>query len=163
LRAEILQAQKMRMQTHAAKIVFLGGLITYALKEKDFLALLVGPFAAFVFDCMAYGLTYNIQEVGAYICDRLEPALPQPLAPGPFSYWETAKRGHGRLDWGRAFARVGNYAVTLLAALVSFVQAWSHVPLWVAWSLVVGLAGLYSVLIRFELRSRDLSRGSAPS
>jgi hypothetical protein len=35
LREEISQAQKIRMQVHSAKIIFLGGLYTYALQQKD--------------------------------------------------------------------------------------------------------------------------------
>jgi hypothetical protein len=156
------------MQAHATKIVFLGGVFAYALPRNDSFALLVCPFAAFVFDCIAYGLTYNIQEIGAYIRDHIEPALPQAHAQLPgyagtsrFLYWETAKRHPTRPDWGRLFARLGNYAVTFLACVVAFTKSWPHIRVGIAVGLLFGVVALYVLLIVFEVRTRDLSRGVA--
>jgi hypothetical protein len=165
LRAEILQAQRLRIEAYGAKIVFLGGLYAYALQRHDTLAMLVGPFVAFFFDSVAYGLTYNIQEIGAYICDYLEPALGRALSNEKFIFWETAKRA-GRKDWGRAFARIGNYGITLLASLVSFLSAWTCVRLAVKAPLLGSLLLAYSILIWFDWRSRNLSkrvRGRQPA
>jgi hypothetical protein len=164
LRTEILQAQRLRIEAYGAKIVFLGGLYAYALQRKDTLAMLVGPFVAFFFDSIAYGLSYNIQEIGAYICDYLERVLEKgrPAEEQEFIYWETAKR-IGRRDWGRAFARIGNYGITLLASLVSFLSAWTQVRATIKIPLLCFLFVAYAVLIWFDWRSRNLSSRINPN
>jgi hypothetical protein len=165
LKAEILEAQKMRMQVRGAKIVFLGGLCAYALPRNDTLAMLVAPFAAFAFDCVVYGLTYNIQEIGAYIHDYIEPFLPRPVdadssrpgSPAAFVYWEAAKRKAKYRDWGRGFARIGNYGVTLLVCIVAFAVTGQAVQVHMRYMLMSALIGSYAFLIWFEFRTRNLS------
>jgi uncharacterized membrane protein YbhN (UPF0104 family) len=164
LRDEILQAQQTRMQVHSAKIIFLGGLYTYLLQQRASLLVLVVPFVAFAFDCVIYGFTYNIYELGAYIRDNLEPVLPQPpvallesvgMRP-PFVYWETAKSRLVEQNWGRAFSRIGNYGVTILACGIAFLITWNRVPR-VTWALLVALSIFsYALLMIFEVQGRRL-------
>lgn len=164
LREEISQAQKIRMQVHSAKIIFLGGLYTYALQQKDSLLVLVVPFVAFAFDCVIFGYTYNIYELGAYIRDRMEPALPQPAPElleraglhAPFLYWETAKSQLQHMNWGRAFSRIGNYGVTILACSVAFAASWNRISHWKWALLVILITASYSLLMWFELKGRQL-------
>jgi hypothetical protein len=62
LRIEILEAQKLRIQVNLAKIVFLGTLLGFFLKEsKGDAAILICPFVALMFDCMVYALSFNIR------------------------------------------------------------------------------------------------------
>lgn len=164
LRDEILRAQQTRMQVQSAKIIFLGGVYTYALKENDLLLVLTVPFVAFAFDCVIYGFTYNIYEIGTYIRDYVEPMLPQPtntqlesvgLRP-PFLYWETAKSKTTYRNWGRAFSRIGNYGVTILACITAFIIVWSKVR-HTTWALLIVFAiFFYGLLAWFECKGRQL-------
>jgi hypothetical protein len=165
LKAEILEAQKMRMQVRGAKIIFLGGLCAYALPRNDALAMLVAPFAAFAFDCVIFGLTYSIQEIGAYIRDYIEPFLPLPGEPelkrsgllSQFAYWETARRKAKYKDWGRGFAKIGYYVVTFLVCVVAFAVTRHSVPVLTSSLLLTVLVGSYASLIWFEFKTRNLS------
>jgi hypothetical protein len=67
LRSEIIEAQKLRVQVGLAKIVFLGSLLGFFLREAkdtDNAAILICPFVALMFDFMVYGLSFNIRDVG---------------------------------------------------------------------------------------------------
>jgi hypothetical protein len=164
LREEISQAQKIRIQVHSAKIIFLGGLYSYALQQKDFLIILIVPFVAFAFDCVIFGYTYNIYELAAYIRDCIEPLLPQPSGDllehaglhSPFLYWETAKSQMQHTNWGRAFSRIGSFAVTILACCIAFAIAWNKISHWKLALLFVLAAASYSLLTWFELKGRQL-------
>lgn len=165
LRAETLQAQNMRMQVRGAKIVFLGSLYAYALPKNDALAVLVAPFAAFAFDCVIYGLTYNIQEIGAYIRDYVEPFLPKPDKSEleraqfnfPFLHWETAIRQARYKASGRAFARIGNYGVTFLVCVLAFVTTRTKVSLYTLTVLLIILLFGYIPLVWLEFKTKDLT------
>jgi len=152
------------MQVHSAKIIFLGGLYSYALQQKDSLLILIVPFVAFAFDCIIFGYTYNIYELGAYIRDHMEPFLPQPSADllertgihPPFMYWETTKSQMQHTNWGRAFSRIGSFAVTILACCIAFATAWNKISHW-KWALLFVLAAAsYFLLTWFELKGRQL-------
>jgi hypothetical protein len=122
LRNEILEAQKLRVQVGLAKTVFLGTLLGFFFKDaKGSSAILVSPFIALMFDCMVYGLSFNIREIGNYIADHIERYM-------PFSEpWEThrGKRScAGYKDWGRRMFRVGSYGLSISVAVVSFVEAY---------------------------------------
>jgi len=68
LRTEITEAQKLRVQVGLAKVVFLGSLLGFFLKDvKGSAGILICPFVALMFDCMVYGLSFNIREIGGYI------------------------------------------------------------------------------------------------
>jgi hypothetical protein len=152
LREEILQAQQARRTLVAAKIASLAGLYAYALgldvdksaaPEHVPLVLLLGPGIALAFDCMNYGLSYNIHEIGSYIHWRIEAVLPK----GPdsaFDYWQTSlskvrrKSGFMNLDFGRSLSKYGNYLVTVLSAITSFSLTRDMDR--TQWSLLLGLA-----------------------
>jgi len=125
----------------ALKIVFLGTLLGFFLKDaKGDAAILVCPFVALMFDCMVYGLSFNIRDIGDYIADHVEHEMRREPATQYVELWQTYRRDRrkrGFRDWGCSMFRVGSYGLSLLAAGVSFFRvAWPGllVPLW---SLVV--------------------------
>lgn len=164
LREEIAQAQKIRMQVHSAKIIFLGGLYSYALQQKDPLLVFIIPFVAFAFDCVIFGYTYNIYELAAYIRDCMEPLFPQPSGKlleraglhSPFLYWETAKSQMRHMDWGKTFSRIGGSAVTILACFIAFATAWNKVTHWKWVLFLIFFVVSYSLLAWFEVKGRQL-------
>ena len=62
LRTEIIEAQKLRIQVGLAKTLFLGTLIGFFFKDgTGDSAILICPFVALMFECMVYGLSFNIE------------------------------------------------------------------------------------------------------
>jgi hypothetical protein len=121
LRTEIIEAQKLRVQVGLAKTVFLGTLLVFFFKDaKGDLTILICPFVALMFDCMVYGLSFNIRDVGSYIGEHIETqmALKEP--------WQRhrAKRVTGGFrDWGRIAFRVGSYGLSAAVTVTAFVEA----------------------------------------
>lgn len=134
LRAEIVEAQKMRVQVGLAKIVFLGSLLGFFLKDaKDSTAILICPFVALMFDLMVYGLSFNIRDIGDYIRDHLERCGMECLSThafADFKLWQTYRTERqeiGYRDWGRGLYRTGSYGLSILVAIVSVFQVF-HSP-----------------------------------
>src|ERR1051326_6708064 len=100
LRTEIIEAQKLRVQVGLAKIVFLGTLLGFFLKNPDRnvdIAILICPFVALMFDCMVYGLSFNIRDIGEYIRDHLEKqAMQDCFPPDALQLWQTFRTERDR-------------------------------------------------------------------
>jgi len=164
LRTEIVEAQKLRVQVGLAKIVFLGTLLGFFLKQaKGDPAILICPFVALMFDCMVYGLSFNIRDVGDYIGDHIEQEMRSDPAGRDVAFWQTYRRcrERGFRDWGRIMFRVGSYGLSLLAASVSFFQVMQPKLLVSTWWLVVlvVIAGSgWGMLIRLEFFRRPPMR-----
>ncbi len=180
LREEILQAQQARRALVAAKLASLASLYAYALGKNqgpsiadEYLSfiLLLGPPLALGFDCMIYGLTFNIQELGAYIGRHIEPQFPRPK--GTFKYWQESlkaargapneKKSDGNRNWtqkwdfGRSLSRYGSYSITTIACFTSFKLSWDAVDPW--WrNGILGLVAVFlSVLLYFEANVNKLA------
>lgn len=92
LRIEIIEAQKLRVQVGLAKTVFLGTLLGFFFKDaKGSPTILICPFVALMFDCMVYGLSFNIHEIGTYIREQVEKEMPLPK-----ERWETYRDARAR-------------------------------------------------------------------
>lgn len=157
LRAEIVEAQKLRVQVGLAKIVFLGTLLGFFLKDaKDDPAILICPFVALMFDCMVYGLSFNIRDVGDFIGDHIEREMRSEVATRHGEFWQTYRKHRderGFRDWGRIMFRVGSYGLSLLAAGVSFFQVVRPkllIPVWWLIVLVAIAVSGWGMLIRLE-------------
>jgi hypothetical protein len=76
---------------------------------------------------MIFGLTYNIHEIGSYIREHVESALPTPTG---FLWWQhSLQNAHNRSwDVGRTMSRTGNYVITSLACGVSFALTRNKLP-----------------------------------
>jgi hypothetical protein len=172
LRTEIIEAQKLRVQVGLAKIVFVGSLLGFFLKDaKGDPAILICPIVAIMFDCMVYGLSFNIRDIGNYIAGPIEDKMRSTPATADFLFWQsfrhTRSRGSYR-DWGRAMFRLGSYGLSTLVALVAFLQATSHkvdgprpVPVWVLAPLIALLGIGWGTLIWLEFfRGRSQRRAS---
>jgi hypothetical protein len=123
LRTEIVEAQKLRVQVGLAKTVFLGTLLGFFFKDaRGDLAILICPFIALMFDCMVFGLSFNIRDVGSYIGTHLEKEMQLKNEP-----WQTYRlnrvQDNGFTDWGRIVFRIGNYGLSLSVAAISFYEA----------------------------------------
>jgi hypothetical protein len=151
LRDEILQAQKLRMQAMAGKIVFLGGLFSYFLQhQSQNLAILVCPFVALLFDYMIYGFSYNIQVIGAYISNKIEKELSNQTGLSQSIFWESSwAYTPRRMPWGRFFARASNYGITLLTGIVSFTSVSINATIA---TLISFATILYLALLIFEIK-----------
>jgi hypothetical protein len=162
LRDEIIEAQKLRIQVGLAKIVFLGTLLGFFLKDaRGDTAILICPFVALMFDCMVYGLSFNIRDVGNYIRDHVEREMLFDPATMDVALWQTHRADrnkHGFRDWGRIMFRVGSYGLSILVAVVSFFQvihprtagATPSVPNWWLVFLILILALGWGMLIWLE-------------
>ena len=173
LRNEIIEAQKLRIQVGLAKIVFLGSLLGFFLKDAKgdtATAILICPFVALMFDCMVYGLSFNIRDVGNYIRDHVEKEMLRDPGTMDVDLWQIYRRnrdkekGKGRFrDWGRIMFRVGSYGLSILVAVVSFVKvihpqtagAAQPIPNWWLIALILILASGWGVLIWLEFRKND--------
>jgi hypothetical protein len=121
LRTEIIEAQKLRVQIGLAKTVFHGTLLGYFLKERaGDPSILICPIVALMFDCMVYGLSFNIRDVGSCIGERIERDMGFET---PWQTYRTNRRGTGFKDWGRFVYRVGSYGLSVAVTLVAFVEA----------------------------------------
>ena len=121
LRTEIVEAQKLRVQLGLAKTVFLGTLLGFFFKDaKGDLAILVCPFVALMFDCMIFGLSFNIRDVGSYIGSHIEPEMQ--LGKEPWQNYRLRRRDGGFTDWGRIVFRIGSYGLSLSVAAISFYE-----------------------------------------
>ena len=156
LRTEIVEAQKLRVQVGLAKIVFLGTLLSYFLKDhKGDASILICPFVALMFDFMVYGLSFNIRDVGDYIGEYLEPEMRFRSVSRDFQFWQIHRklRAARFRDWGRIMYRAGSYGISFLAATVSFrqaKQATSPPSSWVLLVLAIVAAFGWCALIRLE-------------
>jgi hypothetical protein len=122
LRTEIIEAQKLRVQVGLAKTVFLGTLLGFFFKDdKGDPIILICPIVALMFDCMIYGLSFNIRDIGSYICEYLEPKL------GIEKAWQGLRRERVLkrefTDWGRIIFGLGNYGLSISVAVISFIEA----------------------------------------
>ena len=148
LRTEITETQKLRVQVGLAKVVFLGSLIGFFLKdEKGGVGILICPFVALMFDCMVYGLSFNIREIGSYIGVHFESAMLEGAA--GVKLWQTYRRESSYFDWGRFVYRTGSYGLSVAATGLSFFQVCYPsrlVPVWLLLTigllLFVGWSGL---------------------
>jgi hypothetical protein len=121
LRTEIVEAQKLRVQVGIAKTVFLGTLLGFFFKDaKGSPAILVCPFIALMFDCMVYGLSFNIRDLGTYIAEHIENGM---LLTQPWQTYRAKRERGGYKDWGRRMFRLGSYGLSICVAVVSFVEA----------------------------------------
>lgn len=120
LRTEIVEAQKLRVQVGLAKTVFLATLLGFFFKEsKGDPAILICPFVALMFDCMVYGLSFNIRDVGTYIRKHIETEM---LLKEPWQTHRANRVGKGFVDWGRIVFRVGSYGLSMSVAVLSFYE-----------------------------------------
>lgn len=120
LRTEIIEAQKLRIQVGLAKTVFLGTLIGFFFKDgKGDPAILICPFVALMFDCMVYGLSFNIRDVGTYIGEHLEGHMG---LKDPWQRHRVARGAAGFMDWGRIAFRVGSYGLSAAVTVLSFAE-----------------------------------------
>ncbi len=155
LRIEITEAQKLRVQVGLAKVVFLGSLFGFFLKDPKMISpgILICPFVALMFDCMVYGLSFNIREIGFYIGDEFEREMKADHANIHVTFWQTYRRDRPYVDWGRLVYRVGSYGLSAGASILSFVGACYPVLLvprrWL-WSLGVILFIGWTILILLE-------------
>jgi hypothetical protein len=167
LRAEIIQAQKLRVQVGLAKVVFLGSLFGFFLRdERVNPGILICPFVALMFDCMVYGLSFNIRDLGAYIAE-IEPLLKPPRN---VAFWQTYRTQREKekkrkyRDWGRIIYRAGNYGFSIAALLLSFWRTRHPIALIsVWWLLPLGLmlgAG-WGILVWLEFHRRNPKTGAA--
>lgn len=123
LRSEIVETQKLRVQVCLAKVVFLGTLIGFFFKDgRGDPAILICPFVALMFDCMVYGLSFNIHDLGSYIGEYLEsPAISE----GSWEPWQRYRKtrlGAGFRDWGRIVFRVGSYGLSSAVSILAFAE-----------------------------------------
>lgn len=176
LRAEIVEAQKLRVQVGLTKVVFLGTLLGFFLKEaKGDPAILICPFVALMFDCLVYGLSFNIRDIGRYIRDHIEQEMLQNPATAGVALWQTyrtEREESGFRDWGRIIFRIGSYGLSILVAVVSFFQVVhsrtagtvQSVPgLWLI-SLILLLVLGWGILIWLEfLRRSERQSSSRPT
>jgi hypothetical protein len=112
-----------------------------------------------MFDCMVYGLSFNIREIGTYIREHVEREMPLPK-----ERWETcrdAKARKGYKDWGRIVFRIGNYGLSLSVTMISFLEGTPPIgtpALSVAWSwrvvLILVLSFAWGILIWIETSKR---------
>jgi hypothetical protein len=176
LRSEIIEAQKLRVQVGLAKIVFLGSLLGFFLKDaKDNAAILICPFVALMFDFMVYGLSFNIRDVGGYIRDHLEKrgmerSFPKSAFPD-LRLWQTyrtEREQSGYRDWGRGMFRTGSYGLSILVAAVSILQVLdvrtAKAPVLPVWSLILltlMLASGWGSLIWLEFHRRPKPSAAA--
>lgn len=116
LRTEIIEAQKLRVQVGLAKTVFLGTLFGFFFKDgKGYQSIMICPFVALMFDCMVYGLSFNIRDVGSYIGEHLEAQM---ALKEPWQRYRVARTASGFRDWGRiAFTAATERAHQLAATL----------------------------------------------
>ncbi len=165
LRTEIIEAQKLRVQVGLAKTVFLGTLLGFFFKDaKGDLAILICPFVALMFDCMVYGLSFNIRDVGTYIGDHIETQMPLKV---PWQRHREKRVAFGFKDWGRRAYRIGSYGLSAAVTVVSFGEARPPVGTPVlsgAWiwriALMVVLALLWCALIYAEFSTKKASNAS---
>jgi hypothetical protein len=121
LRTEIVEAQKLRVQVGLAKTVFLGTLLGFFFKDaKGDLSILICPFVALMFDCMVYGLSFNIRDVGTYIGEHIETQM---ALNEPWQRHRATRVASGFRDWGRIAFRVGSYGLSFAVTVVSFAEA----------------------------------------
>jgi hypothetical protein len=121
LRTEIVEAQKLRIQVGLAKTVFLGTLLGFFFKELNGdPAILICPFVALMFDCMVFGLSFNIRDVGTYIGEHIETEM---ALENTWQRHRVERRKDGFKDWGRIAFRVGSYGLTGAVTVVSFLKA----------------------------------------
>jgi hypothetical protein len=150
-----------------AKTVFLGTLLGFFFKDaKGDLAILVCPFVALMFDCMVYGLSFNIREVGSYVATHIEKQMD--LGEEPWQNYRL-KRLEGRrfTDWGRIVFRIGNYGLSFSVAAISFFEAspvTATPALSVAWlwrgALMLTLALAWGILIWLEFSLKSSHRSN---
>jgi hypothetical protein len=165
LRTEIIEAQKLRIQVGLAKTVFLGTLIGFFFKDgKGDPAILICPFVALMFDCMVYGLSFNIRDVGTYIGDHLEGHMG---LKDPWQRHRAARVTAGLKDWGRIAFRLGSYGLSAAVSVLSFAETMpqaSFVALPSAWSwriaLMAALLVAWGALIYAEFSSKKRSGGA---
>ena len=122
LRTEIIEAQKLRVQVGLAKTVFLGTLLGFFFGKdvKGDPAILVCPFIAFMFDCMVYGLSFNIRDVEGYIAQHIEDGI-DPNA--RYQRFRVERERKGFKDCGRIMFRTGSYGLSVCIAAISFYEA----------------------------------------
>jgi hypothetical protein len=121
LRTEIIEAQKLRIQVGLAKTVFLGTLLGVFFKnDKVDLAILICPFVALMFDCMVYGLSSNIRDLGSYIGKHLENQM---TLDDPWQSYRLSRSKKGIKDWGRIAFRFGSYGLSIAVTVVSFLKS----------------------------------------
>lgn len=158
LRTEIIEAQKLRVQVGLAKTVFLGTLLGFFFKDaKGDPTILICPFVALMFDCMVYGLSFNIRDIGSYIGIHLEPQMPiaEP--------WQRhrANNADTHRDWGRIAFRVGSYGLSWAVSVASFAQMkpptgtdlFSGAWIW-RFAIILVLALAWSALVYAEFSSK---------
>jgi hypothetical protein len=157
LRTEIIEAQKLRVQVGLAKVVFLGSLLGFFLKEgRGGPGILICPFVALMFDCMIYGLSFNIRDVGNYIARELEKQMLLDPENGDFTPWQRYRKSRAVSpfrDWGRIIYRMGNYGLSIAATALSFSQVWypTHlISVWWQLSLSLILALGWGALVWLE-------------
>ena len=155
LREEILQAQKLRMQAMAGKIVFLGGLFSYFLKNPDqSVAIVICPFVALLFDYMIFGFTYNIRIIGSYIEMNIEDELSARTGIPKLKFWESSwTSGKKVIPWGRFFRHMGNYGVTFLAGLTSFTL--------VPFDFIIGVLIAFAIILYIALLSFEFKKNNS--
>lgn len=172
LRDEIIEAQKLRIQVGLAKIVFLGTLLGFFLKDaRGDTAILICPFVALMFDCMVYGLSFNIRDVGNYIRDHVEKEMLCDPGTMDVALWQTLRADRvelGYRDWGRIMFRTGSYGLSILVAVVSFFQVIyrrtsgaARLPNWCLISLILILALGWGILIWLEFRKKPSKSNQA--
>ena len=121
LRAEIIEAQKLRVQVGLAKAVVLGTLLGFFFNRdavQGDTAILICPFVAFMFDCMVFGLSYNIHDLGGYIREQIETRM------GFDTAWQIYRHGRKKTDWGRIVFRLGSYGLSVVVTWVSVGKLW---------------------------------------
>ncbi len=122
LRTEIIEAQKLRVQVGMAKTVFLGTLLGIFFKKfNDDPAILICPFVALMFDCMVYGLSHNIRDVGSFIGEHIERQMG--LGEDGWQLYRRQREDRGVKDRGRIAFRVGSYGLSAAVTVVSFAEA----------------------------------------
>jgi len=167
LRTEITEAQKLRVQVGLAKMVFLGSLLGFFLKDAKGSAgsagILICPFVALMFDCMVYGLSFNIREIGSYIGAQFETAMMEDEASAKVTFWQTYRQKRPYVDWGRFVYRIGSYGLSVAASGLSFLQVCYPsrlVPLWLLTSLGLILVVGWSILIWLEFSDAPVQHPS---
>jgi hypothetical protein len=124
LRTEIIEAQKLRIQVALAKTVFLGTLIGFFFKDgKSDSAILICPFVALMFNCMVYGLSFNIRDVAAYIGEHLEGGMGLAV---PYERFRATRVATRFKDWGRIVFRVGSYGLSAAVSVFSLAETMPH-------------------------------------
>jgi hypothetical protein len=72
-----------------------------------------------MFDCIVYGLSFNIRDVGSYIGEHLEGQM---TLKEPWQRHRVARVAAGFRDWGRIAFRVGSYGLSAAVAVLSFAE-----------------------------------------